>query len=69
MIGGGRLFFWEAQGKLKSLRNLMIKFDDESLKSQVGICGCDVVQKLIGVLADERLLMVASWKGKMELNH
>lgn len=30
------------------------------LKSQAGICGGNVVQELIRVLADERLLVIAS---------
>lgn len=35
---------------------------DDDLESQAGICGGDVVQKLIRVLADERLLVIAGWK-------
>jgi hypothetical protein len=36
----------------------------EDLKSQAGICRGDVVQKLVRVLADEWLLVVASCLGR-----
>lgn len=33
---------------------------DDDLKSDALICGCNIVQKLVGVLADEGLLVVTS---------
>lgn len=36
----------------------------KDLKSQAWICGCDVVQEFVRVLADERFLVIASCEGR-----
>lgn len=37
-----------------------------NLESQAGICGCDVIQELIGILADEWFFVVAScWRDEV----